>query len=50
MLDKLGAEHEGALHLRVDDQVHVPLAVAQLGVGQAMELLRQGQQGLAQQG
>ena len=42
--------HEGALHLRVDDQVHVPLAVAQLGVGQAVELLGQGQQGLAQQG
>ena len=50
MLDKLGAEHEGALHLRVDDQIHVPLAVAQLGVGQAVELLGQGQQGLGEQG
>ena len=50
MLDELGPEHKGALHLRVDDQVHIPLAVAQLGVGQAVELLRQGQQGLAQQG
>ena len=39
VLDKSGANDEVALHLRVDDQVHIPLAVAQLGAGQAMELL-----------
>ena len=50
MLDKPGADDEVALYLRVDNQVHIPLAVAQLGAGQAVELLRQGQQGLGQQG
>ena len=50
VLDELGAYHKVALYLRVDDQVHIPLAVAQLGAGQAVELLRQGQQGLAEQG
>ena len=50
MLDKPGADDEVALHLRIDDQIHVPLTVAQLSAGQAMELLGQGQQGLGQQG
>ena len=50
MLDELGADDEVALHLRVDDQVHISLAVAQLGVGQAVKFLRQGQKGLGQQG
>ena len=50
VLDKLGADDKVPLHLGIDDQIHIPLAVAQLRVGQAVELLRQGQQGLAQQG
>ena len=50
VLDKLGADDKVPLHLGIDNQVHIPLAVAQLRVGQAVELLRQGQQGLAQQG
>ena len=49
MLDELGANDEVALHLRIDDQIHIALAVAQLGVGQAVEFLRQGQQGLREQ-
>ena len=40
---------EGVLDLGVDDQVHVALAVPGLPVGQAVVLLGQGQQGLAQQ-
>ena len=51
MLDELASGcSKLRLHLRVHDQVHIALAVAQLGVGQAVELLRQGQQGLGQQG
>ena len=45
-----GPDDEVALHLRVHDQVHIPLAVPQLPVLQAVELLRQGQQGLGEQG
>ena len=43
------ADLEVPLALRVHDQIHIPLAVADLLVGQAVELLRQGPQGLAQQ-
>ena len=50
MLDELGADDKIALHVGVDDQVHIALAVTQLRVGQAVELLRQGEQRLAQQG
>ena len=49
-LDELGADDEVPLHLGIDHQVHIPLAVAQLPVLQAVELLRQGQQGFGEQG
>ena len=40
---------EGIAHLGVDNAVHIPLAVAQVGILQAVELLRQYLEGLAQQ-
>ena len=49
-LNEPGPDDEVALHLRIDNQVHIPLAIAQFGAGQTVELLRQGQQGLGQQG
>ena len=39
---ELAADLEVPLALRVHDQIHIPLAVADLLVGQAVELLRQG--------
>ncbi|MNF73573.1 hypothetical protein D3C84_555780 [compost metagenome] len=47
--DHLGAHAEGLAHLLVDDQVDVALAVAGLGIGQAVELVRQRTQRLGQQ-
>ena len=41
---------EGVAHLGVHNAVHIPLAVAQVGIHQAVELLRQHLEGLAQQG
>ena len=35
------------LHFRVDDEIHIALAVAQIGIRQAVELLRQHLQALA---
>ena len=49
VLDELGPDDEVSLHLRVHDQIHIPLAVPELQICQAVELLRQGQQRLAQQ-
>ena len=46
---KLAADLEIPLALRIHDQVHIPLAVAHFLIGQAVELLRQGTQGLGQQ-
>ena len=43
------ADLEIALALRVHDEIHIALAVAQLRVRHAMELLRQRAQGLAEQ-
>ena len=43
------ADLEVPLTLRVHDEIDVPLAVTDLLIGQAVELLRQGAQGLAQQ-
>ncbi|MPM77660.1 hypothetical protein SDC9_124668 [bioreactor metagenome] len=48
VLNEFGAQKEGALHLGVHNQVHIPLAVAQLLIRQPVELLRQGQQRLGQ--
>ena len=50
MLDKLGADDEIPLHIRVHNEIHIPLAAPGLHIGEAMEFLRQGQQGLGQQG
>ncbi|MCY1443103.1 hypothetical protein D9M71_595020 [compost metagenome] len=47
--DHLGAHAEGLAHLLVDDQVDVALAVAGLGIGQAVELVRQRTQRFGQQ-
>ena len=49
LADDLGALDKDVAHLRVDDQVNVALAVAQVGVGQAVEFFRQRQQRLGQQ-
>ena len=48
--DKLAADLEVALALGVHDQVDIAAAVAQLLVGQAVELLGQRLQGLAEEG
>ena len=40
---------EGVAHLGIHDAVHIPLAVAQVGILQAVKLLRQYLEGLAQQ-
>ena len=48
--DDLGPLDEGILHFRIHDQVHIPLAVAHIGIGEAVILLRQDLQALAQQG
>ena len=50
MLDKFGAELKDPAYLRIDNQVHIPLAVAGLLIGQTMELFRQRQQRFCQQG
>ena len=50
VLDKGTADLKISADLWIDDQVHVPLAVAGLLVGEAVELLRQGQKGLREQG
>ena len=50
ILDKCAAHLEIPPDLRIDDQVHIPLTVAGFLIGQAVELLRQGQQGFGQQG
>ncbi len=47
--DHLRTHAEGLAHILVDDQVDVALAVALLGVGQAVELVRQRTQRLGQQ-
>ena len=49
MLDKLRTDHKVPLHIGIDNEIHIPLAVAQLPVLQAVELLRQRQQGLGEQ-
>ena len=41
---------KGILYLGIDNQIHVALAIANLPVGQSLELVGQGQQRLAQQG
>src|SRR5699024_2012303 len=48
--DESGTNLKGAAHLGIDDQVHIPLTATGLHVGEAVELLRQRQQGLGQQG
>ena len=47
--DHLRAHAEGVAHFLVDDQVDVALAVALLGIGQAVVLVRQRAQRLGQQ-
>ena len=49
-LDKAGTNDKIPLHLRVHDQVHIPLTVAQLLILKAVELLGQREQGLGQKG
>ncbi len=49
MRDHLRAHAEGLAHFLVDDQVNVALAVALLGVGEAVVLVRQRAQRLGQQ-
>ena len=44
------AAHKGILDLRVDDEVNIPLAITGLAVLQPMELFRQRQQRLGEQG
>ena len=49
MANKFGAHLKRLAHLRVDDQVHIALAVPRLAVLQAVEFFWQRQQALAQQ-
>ena len=46
---ELAADLEVPLAFGIHDQIHIALAIAHFLVGQAVELLRQGTQGLAQQ-
>ena len=48
--DNLGALHEGLAHLRVHDEINVALTVALVGVGEAVELLRERLHALCEQG
>ena len=48
-LENLAALDEGVLHLRVDDGIHIALAIAHILIAQAVPLLRQHAQGFAQQ-
>ena len=49
MTDEFGADLEGPAHILIHDEVHIPLAEPGLLVGEAVELLRQGNEGLGQQ-
>src|SRR5574341_408918 len=49
-LDDPGAEHEDLLYLGVHDEVHVPLAVADFHIGEAMPLFRERAEGFREQG
>ena len=49
MLDELRTDNKVSLHLGVDNQIHIALAITQLGIGKPVKLLRQRQQSLAQQ-
>ena len=49
-LERLGALDEDFAAFEVGEEVHVALAVAQLHVGQAVELLRQREHGLGEEG
>ena len=48
--DDFGAVDEGFAHVLVHDEVDVPLPVAHVGVGQAVELLGKGLQALGEEG
>src|SRR5437867_2931568 len=48
--DDLAALKKNILYLRVGDQVEIPLAVADFGIGQAVPLFRRRTQGLGQDG
>ena len=48
--NEFGTNFKGTAHFGIDNQVHIALAVAGLQIGEAVKLLRQGQQGLAEQG
>ena len=48
-LDDLRARDKGLAHVRVHDHVQIPLAIAQVGVLEAVELLRQRVQALREQ-
>ena len=50
VLDELGADLEGPAHILVHDEVHIALTEPGLGVLQAVELLRQGDERLGQEG
>ena len=48
--DNAGTLDKGIPHLRIDDQIQIPLPIPGVGVLQPVIFLRQGQQGFAQQG
>ena len=48
-LENLAALDEGVLHLRIDDGIHIALAIAHILIAQAVPLFRQHAQGFAQQ-
>ena len=45
MLDKGRAKREGLLNLGIDYQIHIPLAVTQIGISQTMKFLGKGKKG-----
>ena len=47
-LNNAAALDENFAHLRIDEQIEIALAVAQLNIGQPVPFLRQRQQALAQ--
>ena len=46
--DDFGAHDEGVLHVGIHDEVHVALAIAELGVGESVEFLWQWAHGFAE--
>ena len=49
LVEDPGALDKGLAHVVVHDQIHIPLAIAKIGIAQPVEFLRKRQEGFAQQ-